>query len=75
MSLTAICEGQSSSTEVPGISMIHEVTFNHRFDSAVELFCLPIGLLVIGLGERILNVQYLAQALAKLSGEASTIVS
>lgn len=46
---------------------------NHRFDSAVESFCLSIRLEMINRHERNLNVKSLAEALENFSSEVSEV--
>lgn len=63
MRLTVINRWKPSIIEVPVAQMISGVASNYGLGGAVESFCLPIGLGMIGRREQILNVQYLVGTL------------
>ena len=54
--------------------MIREVASNHRLDGAVESFCLPIRLGMIGCRERVVHVEYTTDVLEELISEVFTVV-
>ena len=74
MRLTVVGECQSSGIKVPIAWMIREVASDHTLYRSVETLGLPISLGMIRSSERVLNVEYLADALKELGRKTSSVI-
>lgn len=74
MRATVIAKFPRSSIDATASQMIHVVTLNQQLDGAVESFCQPVAFGIISRRERVVKIQYIADALEKLTVEASSFL-